>query len=139
MVCGGTVEMRQAESWLAASPYAPVIEVHRTEYPVRDLTILDILPPGCSKGTALGRLAEQRGMRPEEILAIGDNWNDLEMLEYAGQPVVMVSGAPDLVELARSRRWQLAPGNDEDGVASIVESLLADTRVDGAKVAGTSL
>jgi hypothetical protein len=51
----------------------------------------------------------------------------------------MVSGAPDLVELARSRSWQLAPGNDEDGVASIVESVLAGTALDDAKVAGTSL
>jgi hypothetical protein len=139
MVCGGLEEMRRAESWLGSSAYAPFVEVHRTEYPVRDLTILDILPPGCSKGVALRRLAEQRGIRAEEIVAIGDNWNDLEMLEYAGQPVVMVSGAPDLVELARRRSWQLAPGNDEDGVASIVESVLAGTALDDANVAGTSL
>lgn len=129
MVCGGLIAMRDAEAWLAASQYAPEIEVHRTEYPARDLTILDILPPGCSKGTALHRLAEQRRVRPEEILAIGDNWNDLEMLEFAGQPVVMVSGAPDLVDLARRRGWQIAPGNDDDGVASILENVLAGTRV----------
>lgn len=129
MVCGGVKEMRRAEKWLAASPYAPAIEVHRTEYPARDLTILDILPPGCSKGTALHRLAQARGVDRQEILAIGDSWNDREMLEYAGQPVVMVSGAPDLVELARDRGWQLAPGNDDDGVASIVESVLTGTRV----------
>lgn len=129
MVCGDVGAMRRAETWLTTSPFAPYIEVHRTEYPARDLTILDILPPGCSKGTALHRLAEQRGLDRQEILAIGDNWNDLEMLEYAGQPVVMVSGAPDLVDLARGRGWQLAPGNDDDGVASIVESVLAGTRV----------
>ena len=146
MVCGDIGAMRRAESWLNASQYGPSIEVHRTEYPVRDLTILDVLPPGCSKGVALRRHAEQRGVRPEEILAIGDNWNDLEMLEYAGQPVVMVSGAPDLVDLARSRSWRLAPGNDDDGVASIVESVLAGAApesrkasLDDAKVAGTSL
>lgn len=129
MVCGGVKEMGRAEKWLEASPYAPAIEVHRTEYPARDLTILDILPPGCSKGTALHRLAQARGVERQEILAIGDNWNDREMLEYAGQPVVMVNGAPDLVDLARDRGWQLAPGNDDDGVASIVESVLTGTRV----------
>lgn len=129
MVCGGVKEMRRAEKWLGGSQYAPAIEVHRTEYPARDLTILDVLPPGCSKGTALRRLAERRGLEREEILAIGDNWNDREMLEYAGHPVVMVSGAPDLVDLARERGWQLAPGNDDDGVASIVESVLTGTRV----------
>lgn len=129
MVCGGVAEMRRAEAWLAASEYAAQIEVHRTEYPARNLTILDILPPGCSKGAALRRLAEQRGLRQEEILAIGDNWNDLEMLEFAGQKAVMANGAPDLVELARRRGWPIAPANDDDGVAQVVESVLAVGRV----------
>ncbi|MGB6131827.1 MAG: HAD hydrolase family protein [Acidobacteriaceae bacterium] len=129
MVCGGVEEMRRAEEWLAASPVASQVEMHRTEYPTRDLTILDILPPGCSKGTALRRLAEGRGIGREEILAIGDNWNDLEMLEFAGNRAVMANGAPDLVELARERGWTIAAGNDEDGVAQIVESVLAGSRV----------
>jgi HAD superfamily hydrolase (TIGR01484 family) len=131
MVCGGVAAMREAEDWLVRSPSAPAIEVHRTEYPARDLTILDILPPGCSKGVALRRLAEQRGVVPEEILAIGDNWNDLEMLVYAGRAVVMSNGAPDLVELARRRGWEIAPGNDQDGVAQIIESVLTGSRVSG--------
>ncbi len=129
MVCGGVEEMRRAEEWLAGSAFVGHVEVHRTEYPARDLTILDILPPGCSKGAALGRLAEQRGIGRGEILAIGDNWNDLEMLEFAGHPAVMANGAPDLVALARERGWTIAAGNDEDGVAQIVESVLAGSRV----------
>jgi hypothetical protein len=124
MVCGGVAEMRRAEASLAASDLAPSIEMHRTEYPARDLSILDILPPGCSKGTALRRLAEQRGLVREEIMAIGDNWNDLEMLEAAGRAIVVANGAPDLVELARHRGWQIAPPNDQDGVAQVVEALL---------------
>ncbi|MGA7524785.1 MAG: HAD family hydrolase [Acidobacteriaceae bacterium] len=129
MVCGGVVEMRRAEERLAESPLASEIEVHRTEYPSRDLTIVDILPPGCSKGTALQRLAEKQGVPREAILAIGDNWNDLEMLETAGRAVVMSNGAPELVELARQRGWQIAPANDEDGVAQVLESVLAGSRV----------
>ncbi len=129
MVCGGVEAMRRAEEWLVASELAPQIEVHRTEYAARDLTILDILPRGCSKGAALRRLAERRAMGRENILAIGDNWNDLEMLEVAGQAVVMANGAADLVELARQRGWEIGPGNDEDGVAQIVESVLAGSRV----------
>jgi haloacid dehalogenase-like hydrolase len=124
MVCGGVAEMRRAEAWLAESPLAPSIEMHRTEYPARDLSILDILPPGCSKGTALRRLAESRGLVADEIMAIGDNWNDLEMLEAAGRPVVVANGAPDLVDLARQRGWQIAPANDQEGVARTVEALL---------------
>lgn len=129
MVCGTVAAMRDAERWLGESEFAPSIEVHRTEYPVRDLTILDILPPGCSKGTALQRLAERRAIRREEILAIGDNWNDLEMLEVAGRPVVMENGAPDLVDLARQRGWEIAPPNDADGVALVLESALNGIRV----------
>jgi hypothetical protein len=129
MVCGGVAAMREAESWLAASEYAPAIELHRTEYEARDLTILDILPPGCSKGVALRRLAERQGIGPQDILAIGDNWNDLEMLEFAGRAVVMANGAADLVTLAQERGWEIAPENDEDGVAVVVESVLAGSRV----------
>jgi hydroxymethylpyrimidine pyrophosphatase-like HAD family hydrolase len=125
MVCGGVEDMRRAEEWLAKSDLAPFIELHRTEYLSRDLTILDILPPGCSKGAALRRLAKQRGLAPEEVMAIGDNWNDLEMLEFAGRAVVVANGAPDLVDLARRRRWEIAPANDEDGVAEVIEALLA--------------
>jgi hydroxymethylpyrimidine pyrophosphatase-like HAD family hydrolase len=125
MVCGSADTMRDAEDWLAASDLAAQIELHRTEYPARDLTILDILPPGCSKGTALRRHAERLGIGREEILAVGDNWNDLEMLESAGRPVVMANGAPDLVAVARTRGWEIAPANDQDGVAQIIESVLA--------------
>lgn len=129
MVCGSIDAMRDAEDWLAASDLAAQIELHRTEYSARNLTILDILPPGCSKGAALRRLAERRGIAREEILAIGDNWNDLEMLQFAGQPVVMANSAPELLAMARARGWEIAPGNDEDGVAQVVESALAETRV----------
>lgn len=129
MVCGPVNDMRRAEEWLVESELSGEIEVHRTEYLARDLTILDILPPGCSKGSALQRLAAERQVAPEEILAIGDNFNDLEMLEFAGRPVVVGNGAPDLVELARTRQWQIAAASDEDGVAKTIEAALA---LDGA-------
>ncbi len=125
MVCGGVDEMRRAEEGLGESGLASSIEMHRTDYSSRDLTILDILPPGCSKGAALRRLAQQRGLARDAILAIGDNWNDLEMLEFAGRPFMVANGAPDLVELAQQRGWELAPSNDEDGVAQVVEGILA--------------
>jgi Cof subfamily protein (haloacid dehalogenase superfamily) len=124
MVCGPVDDMRRAEEWLIESELSASIELHRTEYRSRDLTILDILPPGCSKGAALRRLAGPRGIAPEEVMAIGDNWNDLEMLEFAGHAVVVKNGAPDLVELARKHKWQIAPASDEDGVAQAIEAVL---------------
>ena len=60
-------------------------ECVRTEYPARDLSILDLLPRGVSKGWALERLARRLGMDRKETMAIGDNWNDVDMLEWAGQ------------------------------------------------------
>lgn len=124
MVCGTIFAMRDAAAWLESSEFSRKIEVHRTEYPDRDLAILDILPSGCSKGVALCRLAQSQGISPAEIMAIGDNFNDLEMLEFAGQPVVMANAAPELVQIAQSRGWQIAPGNDHDGVACVLESVI---------------
>lgn len=124
MVCGTVAAMRDAETWLESSEVSRKIELHRTEYPAHDLAILDILPPGCSKGVALSRLARSLGIQPNEIMAIGDNFNDLEMLEFAGQAVVMANSAPELVEIARERGWRVAPTNDEDGVAQVLESVV---------------
>ncbi len=131
MICGGVKAMREAENWLVSSHYSGALEMHRTEYPARDLTILDLLPPGCSKGQALARLAGRRGLAAGQVMAIGDNWNDETMLRWAGRAVVMGNGAPDLLQHARSSGWQIAAGNDEDGVAQVVEAVVAE-RADGA-------
>jgi len=133
MLCGTVEAMRDAESWLVSSDLAGRVELHRTEYPLRDLSILDILPPGCSKGVALEKWAAIRGIPLAEVIAIGDNFNDLEMLNLAGRPVVMGNSAPDLLSLARSRGWDIAPSNDQDGVAQIIESVLESTTVQYAR------
>ena len=139
MLCGTVQAMRDAETWLMAGEFAGRVELHRTEYPAKDLSILDILPPGCSKGIALRKWAANRGIPPAGIMAIGDNFNDLEMLNLAGRPVVMGNSAPDLLALARSRRWEIAPTNDQDGVAQVIESVLEATVVNlaGDKVIET--
>jgi Cof subfamily protein (haloacid dehalogenase superfamily) len=126
MICGEVKAMRKAEGWLSASNYAGTLAMQRTEYPTRDLTILDLLPPGCSKGQALARLAGYRGLAAGQVMAIGDNWNDETMLGWAGRAVVMGNGAPDLLHHARKSGWQIAPGNDEDGVARVVEAVVAE-------------
>jgi hydroxymethylpyrimidine pyrophosphatase-like HAD family hydrolase len=99
--------------------------LHRTEYAERDLSIVDILPAGCSKGAALLRLAEQRGVKAAEIVAIGDNWNDVSMLEVAGRAVLMANAPEDLKTVAAERGWVLGRRHDEDGVAVVVEAALA--------------
>jgi hydroxymethylpyrimidine pyrophosphatase-like HAD family hydrolase len=134
MLCGTTERMDAAEALLSAhpriaavgSPELPETEItlHRTAYPERDLTILDILPGGCSKASALTHLATLRGIPMSEVLAIGDNWNDVPMLEAAGAAVLMANAPADLLTLARQRNWQIAPTHDDDGVAIAIEEVL---------------
>ena len=125
MVTGGIERMRAAEKVLKASPWQAHCECVRTEYPARDLSILDLLPPGVSKGWALERLAKRLGVDRKETMAIGDNWNDVDMMEWAAQGVMMANAAAELRTMAKMRGWKQAPHNDEDGVAVILERLVA--------------
>lgn len=125
MVAGGIMKMREAEQALKASPWADRCESTRTEYPARDLSILDLLPRGISKQWALERLAARLGVDRKETMAIGDNWNDVRMMEWAGQAVVMGNAAAELRARAKLNGWKQAPGNDQDGVAVVLERALA--------------
>lgn len=124
MVAGGIGRMREAEKTLKASQWGSGCECVRTEYPARDLAILDVLSPGISKGWALRQLAGRLGVDRKETMAIGDNWNDVEMLEWAGQSVMMGNAARELRAMAKTRGWEQAPPNDEDGVAVVLEAVL---------------
>ena len=124
MVTGGIDKMRRAEGALKSSEWSGFCEAVRTEYPARDLSILDLLPPGVSKGWALERLAARLGVDRKETMAIGDNWNDVDMLEWAGQAVLMSNASKDLRTMAKTRGWKQAPPNDEDGVAVTLETAL---------------
>ncbi len=129
MVCGTVEQMRNAEVRLNTSEFAGLIETHRTEYPGKNLSILDILPPGCSKGSAIGRLAATLGVRQQEIMAIGDNYNDVEMLNFAGQPVLMGNAPAELKDRAEGRGWMITGTNDDDGVAHTILGALQRNRL----------
>jgi Cof subfamily protein (haloacid dehalogenase superfamily) len=122
MVTGSLDKMKHAEQALKRSQWHAFCECVRTEYPARDLSILDLLPPGVSKGWALERLAARLGIDRKETMAIGDNWNDLEMLEWAAQGVLMGNAANELKIRAKLRGWKQAPVNDQDGVAVVLEA-----------------
>jgi len=120
MFCGTMARMNQALVALEAAGMDDSITVLRTEYPERDLSMIDILNAGCSKGHALERWAKHRGYRREEVMALGDNHNDVEMLEFAGHPVIMGNACEEL----RARGWRITRGNDACGVAAAVELAL---------------
>lgn len=125
MAAGTLREMAEAAERIAHSPLAGRVEVIRTAYPGHDLSILDLLPPGVSKRFALERLATRLGIAPEQVMAIGDNWNDETMLDWAGVGVLMGNADQELLALAGERGWRIAPRNTDDGVAAMLELAIA--------------
>jgi len=87
--------------------------------------MLDVLNPGCSKGHALERWANYRGIPREQVMAIGDNYNDIEMLAFAGVPFIMGNASEEL----RRQGWPVTLSNDQNGVAAAVEQVLSISRV----------
>jgi Cof subfamily protein (haloacid dehalogenase superfamily) len=120
MFCGTVARMLAAEERLRAAHLAQRITVLKTRYDARDLIIIDVLNRGCSKGHALERWAQHRGLRREEVMAIGDNYNDIEMLEFAGVPVIMGNAREDL----KRSGWRVTLSNEQNGVAAAVEEVL---------------
>lgn len=82
---------------------------------------LEIAHPAICKSVALRHVAERLGIQREEIVAFGDGVNDLDMLEYSGLGVAM-GNAPDRVKAIADR---VAPSVAQDGVAQVIEELLA--------------
>src|SRR5206468_5730659 len=72
-------------------------------YEHRDFSLIDITSPAATKGRALAWRAGELGVGRDEVMAVGDNFNDLEMLEYAGCPVVMRSEERRVGKECRSR------------------------------------
>jgi len=121
MFCGSMHRMSQALRALDSTAMGNRITVLRTEYPERDLSMIDILNAGCSKGHALSRWAAHRGYRREQVMAIGDNHNDVEMLEFAGHPVIMGNACEELL----ARGWSVTLGNDRCGVAAAIAEVIS--------------
>lgn len=114
MFTGGCVEMRSLFDRLREG--GDRFSVALTEYAHRNFSLVDVVRHGCSKGSALQGWAERRGLQRSEVMAVGDNLNDLQMLEFAGTPVVMGNALPEL----KLRGWPLTARNDEAGVAQAI-------------------
>jgi len=117
MYTGGVERMRRLSAHLAALDFAREYSVQVTEYPARDFTLVDVLHPGVSKGVTLQHWAAHRGYQRAEVMAIGDNLNDQEMLGFAGLPVIMGNSVPEL----RRNGWRETASNDAAGVAQAIE------------------
>jgi len=120
MFCGKIPRMHQALAAIQSSGLEKDITVLRTEYPLRDLSIVDVLNYGCSKGHALERWAKYRGIPREQVMAIGDNYNDIEMLAFAGLPFIMGNASEEL----KAKGWAVTLPNDQSGVAAAIQQAL---------------
>ncbi len=128
MFCGPVAHMQRVLQVLASCGLP--ITVLRTEYPGRDLSIVDVLNAGCSKGHALERWVNYRRITREQVMAVGDNYNDIEMLAFAGHPFIMGNASQEL----RSRGWTLTRSNAESGVSAAIEHVLCGKALEPALV-----
>jgi 5-amino-6-(5-phospho-D-ribitylamino)uracil phosphatase len=88
---------------------------------------LEIMTPGNSKWGALSRLIAREGFTPEQVICIGDEVNDLEMITHAGLGVAMGNAIPAVKAVAQ----YVTHSNEEDGVAHVVEQfVLKETQDD---------
>jgi Cof subfamily protein (haloacid dehalogenase superfamily) len=120
MFCGPIELMQAARRDLESCDFTADFTLLRTQYDLRNLCIVDILNAGCSKGHALERWANYRGIHRSEVMAIGDNYNDIEMLTFSGHPVIMGNASDDL----KQNGWTITGHNDESGVAAAIERVL---------------
>jgi Cof subfamily protein (haloacid dehalogenase superfamily) len=117
MFTGYAKEVREVESFLAKLPFTAEFSLARTIYDKRDFGLVDVIAAGCSKGATLAEWVRRRGWSREDVMAIGDNLNDIEMLQFAGLPVVMGNSVPELKSLG----WRETLSNEQGGVAAAIE------------------
>ena len=115
---GPPASIEPIETLLRESPIAADIHLTWTKYLTRNVSLLDVMNRGCTKGAALAFLARHLRIEPGDVMAIGDNFNDLEMLQFAGVPVVMENCSPGLPR----DDWRVTLSNDRDGVAAAIHS-----------------
>ena len=116
MFNGSVAPMRALAAELRAMRIAGQFAVGLTEYERRDFSLLDVNGAGCSKGATLARWTAACGLSAAEVMAVGDNLNDVEMLDFAGTAVVMGNATDAL----KARGYRLTDSNDEGGLATAI-------------------
>lgn len=120
----GTVGQIQALGESIKCEMKERVKVFSTVYAKQDFGLLDILNPEASKGVGVAATAAEYGLKREEVMAVGDNYNDLEMLYYAGTPVIMGNAQAALQDI---EGFHATATNDEDGVALAIERFVLQT------------
>jgi Cof subfamily protein (haloacid dehalogenase superfamily) len=110
---GPTADMRRLQRELEAHPDLAALSVSATHYPARDFSLVDVNAAGASKSGALAAVAAHYDVAREEVFAIGDNHNDIDMLCWAGSAAVMGNAEPEVLALG----LPITDTNDRAGLA----------------------
>ena len=125
MFSGPIAPLREIEASLATCPFRGDFGLTKTFYEEKDLGIMDLIHPECSKGAALAEWARICGIPREQVMAIGDNHNDRDMLEFAGLSIVMGNAVASLLDasatLGPDQGWHVTLEHDAAGLAVAVE------------------
>ena len=117
----GTHRRTEALARRLAEELGGAVRLMTTLYPRLDFGLIDVIHPEVSKGTGLKAVADEYNLSPGEVMAVGDNHNDREMLEWAGTRVVVANAEPPLFDL---EGVHVTSSNDECGVAAAVEKFI---------------
>ncbi|MBT5875409.1 MAG: HAD family phosphatase [Candidatus Latescibacteria bacterium] len=118
-VAGSGEEMERLQTHLSVT-WPDVGTILSQSTLVSDYWFLEAVPREVSKSQALAFLGQMYGIDSSEMIAIGDNYNDLDMIEFAGLGVAMKNAPSDIQRAADF----VAPTNDDEGVACIIERFL---------------
>ena len=88
---------------------------------------IEITSPEAGKGTTLARVAAHYGLTREQVMAVGDAGNDLNMLEYAWHSVAMGNASEEVKRICR----YTTASNDECGVAQIIDRVIDAVQMEG--------
>lgn len=95
--------------------YGSQLSIYRSEP-----YFLEIMPNNVDKANSLSHLLEHLNLSKEELIAVGDGFNDLSMIQYAGLGVAMSNAQ----EIVKEKADQITKSNEEDGVAHIIEQYM---------------
>ncbi|MEP7116461.1 MAG: HAD family hydrolase [Acidobacteriota bacterium] len=125
---GRTASMAALTAALAAEGLTAGVSLSITAYPARDFTLVDVNASGATKGGTLAHVAAHYGVAQAEVLAVGDNHNDIDMLQWAGTGVVMGNAEPELLALG----LPVTGSHDDAGLAQAIEKYVLGAGGDGS-------
>lgn len=97
-----------------AKEYEGILNIFRSES-----FFLEVMPLNIDKAVSLGKLIEHLGISRDEVVACGDGYNDISMVEFAGMGVAMDNAQQQVKDVANF----VTKSNDEDGIAYAIEKL----------------